>query len=91
MAALDQRRGHDDGEKAGIAQRFAQQGAGPATAAGVAFGMSSGRSPRLATAPSPATPAMTQIRCRAAMTSTSSPQASAPAMNAAEPHSRSGP
>ena len=56
-----------------------------------AFGMSSGRSPRLATAPSPARPAMIQIRCRAAMTSTNSPQASAPAMNAAEPHSRTGP
>ena len=56
-----------------------------------AFGWSSGCSPRLTAAPSAATAAMTQIRCRAAMTSTSSPQASAPTTKAAEPHSRSGP
>ena len=42
-------------------------------------------------APSAATDAMTQIRCRAAMISTSSPQASAPTTKAAEPHSRNGP
>jgi hypothetical protein len=63
----------------------------PAIAAGALLGRSSGRSPRLASAPSPATPAITQIRRRAAIRSTSSPQASAPAMKAAEPHSRSGP
>ena len=40
---------------------------------------------------SPATATMTQIRFRAAMTSTSSPHPSAPTTNAAEPHSRSGP
>ena len=35
--------------------------------------------------------AITQIRCRAAITSTNSPQTSAPTTKAAEPHSRSGP
>ncbi len=42
-------------------------------------------------APSPATDAITQISCVAAITSTRSPQISAPTTNAAEPHSRSGP
>ena len=63
----------------------------PCVGAAAVFGLSSGCRPRLASAPSTATDAITQISCSAAIRSTSSPQASAPATKAAEPHSRSGP
>ena len=63
----------------------------PCTAAVAAFGRSSGLNPKLTAALSAAPEAITQIRLRAAMRSTSSPQVSAPTTKAAEPQSRSGP
>ncbi len=88
MAALDQRRRHDDSEKAAVAQQRAR-------AAGAPGGRSWCRPAAAARGwPAPrAQPsrAMIQIRCRAAMRSTSSPQTSAPRTKAAEPHSRNGP
>jgi len=63
----------------------------PRRAMGLAFSGASGFRPRLTSALSAAMPAMIQIRFVAAMTSIITPQASAPATNAADPHSRSGP
>ena len=64
---------------------------GPSVVAGAVFDFSSGGSARLTSAPTAAVPAMTQIRFLAAMTSTSTPQTSAPTTKAADPHSRNGP
>jgi len=87
MAALDQRCRDNDGEKAGLAQQGARavqcRRSDPWTVQGLKAEADDGAESRYG--------AMTQIRCCAAMISTNSPPASAPATNAAEPHNRSGP
>ena len=87
MAALDQAGGDDDGKEAGIAQ----QGAGAEHGGRRRLWPVERLQPQAHQAPSAATDAMTQIKWLAAIISTSSPQASAPAAKAAEPHSRKGP
>src|SRR5882757_5775901 len=55
------------------------------------LGASSDGRPRLASALSPAVPAMIQIRRSGAITSMNKPHSNAPTTKAADPHNRSGP